>query len=275
MSQKVGLYSPQTATVIYEVVKYLRESGFVIDASRRVRQNLSPQAPIYIRNDTGVEIPPFGCLQTDGTVDDVGQNYIKVVKPRDVNGGQGWYLFNGIAPIEVGKYGIAHDGPLVRMLTDASAVTNGDKWQPVVDAFTVEPGGGPFIAIGLDDIEDDVMRGFIQSDGGGGTLIEYTIASKTTATSGPYTGLEIATVNVKGAGCNEPSLICTSIEVVDHSGCIFDETDMAGYTGWAARGVFHSLDVTDDPGTPTPCHWFAINRCCEPSSGLYRDCPVE
>ena len=275
--RRVGIYTPETAKVIFEVVKYLRNSGFVVPRPGREDQFVPPDAPIYVRNDTGEEIPPFACLQTDGTVEDTGQNYVKVVKPRDTSGEQGWYLFNGIAPIEIGGYGIAYDGPQARMLTNGTTITNGERWAPIVNDFTIEQDDfGPFIAIGPDDIENDAMRGFIDSSGGSGTtVIEYTITSLTTAVSGPYTGLKIATVNVKGSGCNEPSLICTSVEVVDHSGCIFDEETMAGYTGWASRGVFHSLDTGDDAGTATPCHWFAINRCCEPDSGTYRDCPVE
>ena len=159
--KRVGYYTPETAKMIHDVARYLRDSGFVIPQSGRENQFIPPVAPIYIRNDTGEEIPPFGCLQTDGTVDAGGQNYIKVVKPQDVIGTNGWYLFNGIAPVETGGYGIAHDGPVVRMLTDGSAITNGDRWEPVVNSFEASTAtDGIFIAIGADDIKTDVMRGF-------------------------------------------------------------------------------------------------------------------
>jgi hypothetical protein len=160
--RRVGYYTPETAKMIHDVARYLRDSGFVIPQSGRENQFIPPDAPIYIRNDTAEEIPAFACLQTDGTVEDGGQNFIKVVKPQDAIGTNGWYLFNGIAPIETGGYGIAHDGPVVRMLTDGSTITNGDRWAPVVNSFEVSTASdGVFIAIGADDIETDVMRGFV------------------------------------------------------------------------------------------------------------------
>jgi hypothetical protein len=159
--RRVGYYTPETAKMIHDVARYLRDSGFVIPQSGRENQFIPPDAPIYIRNDTAEEIPAFACLQTDGTVEDGGQNFIKVVKPQDAVGTNGWYLFNGIAPIEIGGYGIAKDGPVVRMLTDGSAITNGSRWAPVASSFEVSPAtGGIFFAIGADDIETDVMRGF-------------------------------------------------------------------------------------------------------------------
>ncbi len=103
---------------------------------------------------------------------------------------------------------------------------------------------------------------------GSGT-IEFVIDSLTTAASGPYTGLKVATVTIKFPPCNEPDLVETTAEVVDHSGCIFDEEDMTGYTGWASRVVGLSLDAEADCDTLTPCHWGALNRCCGPDSGNY------
>ena len=127
-----------------------------------------------------------------------------------------------------------------------------------------------FSAVGEDDIATDVMRAFYLPTGGGGT-IEYTITSLSTATSGPYDGLVIASVVIKGAPCSRSSLIGTTVNVVDHSGCIFDEESMSGYTGWAAEMVFWSLDAEADCETVTPCHWAATDRCCAPNSGTYAD----
>jgi len=267
----IGAYSPENARLILDVVRYLKESGFIIEPGGRKQQFIPPEAAIYVRNDSGEEIPPFACLQTTGTVDTGGQNYITVDKPVDDTGAAGGYLFNGIAPIEIDGYGIAHDGPVARMLTDGSTVNCGDKWKPDIGEWAVIEGEGPFVAIGLDDIETDVMRAFITAPGGGGATIEYTISSLATASSGPYTGLKVATVVIRGAPCSRSSLIGTTASVVDHSGCIFDIEDMAGYTGWAAEMVFWSLDAEAACETATPCHWAAINRCCAPNSGDYAE----
>jgi hypothetical protein len=102
---------------------------------------------------------------------------------------------------------------------------------------------------------------------------EYVITSLSTAVSGPYTGLVIASVVIKLA--EDTALIGTTVDVVDHSGCIFDEESMAGWTGWCAWGAAWSLDPTLDPEqeceTLTPKHWYAINRCCAANSGTYAD----
>lgn len=268
--RRVGIYTPETAKMIYEVIKYLRNSGFVVPRPGREDQFIPPDAPIYVRNDTGEEIPPFACLQTDGTVEDTGQNYIKVVKPRDTSGDQGWYLFNGIAPIETGGYGLAYDGPQARMLTDGTTITNGDRWSPIVDEFTIEQDdSGPFIAIGPDDIEDDVMRGFIASagGGGGGTIMGEITAMRTASGSGadaPYTGLKIATVTVTTAPCGLGNLVGTSVDIVDHSLCVLDldNIDLIGLNMWGSQGVAESLASGAAEGELTPCHWCADDRCC-------------
>ena len=106
--------------------------------------------------------------------------------------------------------------------------------------------------------------------GKGGGVIEYEIVSLSTKASGPYTGLKAASAIVHGAPCGRSSLIGETIEVIDHSGGLFDETGtMEGYTGWAAEMVFLSLASGAECDELTPCHWAAINRVCDPDTGTY------
>ena len=159
---RVGAYSPETAKAILDMFKYLQASGFIINPPDRTIADTYQLAPIYIRNDSGEEIPRFACLQVTGSVELNGQNYIKVVQPVDVTGAAGWYLFNGFAAVEIGGYGIAHDGPLVRMLTSGAAVVCGDRWRPTISQWYVTPStSGIFSAVGEDDIDTNVMRGLI------------------------------------------------------------------------------------------------------------------
>ncbi len=111
---------------------------------------------------------------------------------------------------------------------------------------------------------------YVEPEGGGGKGIEYVIQSIVIATGGPYTGLKVATVVVKGA--SDGALIETTVEVVDHTGCYFDDEtdeDMVGYTGQAQWGVFLSLEPEVECDTLTPFHWYATNRCCAPNTGIY------
>lgn len=103
----------------------------------------------------------------------------------------------------------------------------------------------------------------VPRDGDSFQSIEYTIVSTTTAESGPYTGLVVATVEVQGVSCNaDYALIGTEVSVVDHSGEIFDLPNLVGCWGWADLKVFLSLDSGADPGELTECHWSATNRGC-------------
>lgn len=256
----IGGFKPETAQLILAVVKYLRDSGFVIPPKGQGQANYPPETPIFFRNDSGEVVPPFACMQATGTVESGGQNYITIDKPTDTSGTAGGYLFNSISEVEIDGYGMAYEGPFVRMLTDGSTVTCGEKWQPTVAAWTVEPGGSLFSAVGADDIETDVMRAFVGATGTSGQ-IQYTIDSLATASSGPYIGLVVATVTVTVASPGYETLIGTSVEVVDHSGCIFDKTEeeLAGAWGW---GVWATADSLDNPGTLAPFHWATDDRCC-------------
>ena len=166
MAGEVAGFSRENAKLILETVRYLRANGFIPAQPSRGRQTIPPPTPIFIRNDSGEEIPAYGCLQTTGTVEDGGQNYITVDQPVDNTGDAGPYLFNGQEPIEIDGFGIAHDGPLCRMLTDGASLTSGDKCQPVAGEWHIEAGGDLITIVGDDDIEPDTVRGVIGASGG-------------------------------------------------------------------------------------------------------------
>lgn len=117
----------------------------------------------------------------------------------------------------------------------------------------------------------------VDDPGKSSAIIEYTIDSLELQESGPYTGLIAAQVTIRGCICGKgATLINTTAEVIDHSGCIFDEEDMTDYTGWAAVDMeYLSLDAAAEDGELTPCHYAAINRCCAPDSGTYVDAVEE
>lgn len=112
--------------------------------------------------------------------------------------------------------------------------------------------------------------------GSGGDTLQGTIESLRVADSeygegedAPYTGLTIAEVRVVVAPCNRSSLIDELVDVVDHSGCVFDlpEDELDGIWAWASEGIAESLDPAAEEGELTPCHWVADDRCCVPGEG--------
>jgi hypothetical protein len=210
-------------------------------------------------------------MQIVGTEDlDNGLTILIADQPADTDGTAGAYIFNGPYEVATNEVGTSQKGRWARAIGDGSAATAGERWQPVVASWTIEPGGGPFIMAGDDQIETDVVQVFLEpAGGGGGAVIEYSITSISTAASGDYTGLVIASVEVIGAPCDRSALIGTTLDVVDHSGCIFDlaSDSLAGVIGWAFEGIYESLDAEADPGTLSPCHWAALNRCCADGEG--------
>jgi hypothetical protein len=216
----VAGFSPQNAKLILDVVRYLRANGLIGPSSDRGQQRFPPQAPIYVRNDSGEEIPAFACLQTTGTTEAGGQNYITVDQPVDTDGTSGGYLFNGIAPIEIGGYGIAHDGPVVRMIC-GDTIASGDSLTPIVNDWEVEAGDGPFVAIGEDDIGADCIRGFVaMGGGGGGELFRFEL------TANFSTGTTVAaTIKTMGG-----STVGTGISLTDPEAIFFGlPTGSKGY----------------------------------------------
>lgn len=262
----IGVFKKIDAELILSVVRYLKEAGFIIEPHGRSPQFIPPEAPIYVRNDSGEEIPAFACMQTTGAIDAGGQNYIKVTKPVDDTGTTGRYLFNGIAPIEIGGYGIGHDGPLARMLTNAATVTCGDSWQPTIASWAVKPGGELFTAVGLDDIGTDVMRGFIGGGGGGSGKIEFEVLSASTVVGGQYDGMRKLVVEIKSPPCNRTSLHGDTVDVYEHEPlCLTgDETDesLVGRKGWAYEGVYQDQSSGAIAGDLTDCHWVLDGLCC-------------
>lgn len=139
-------------------------------------------------------------------------------------------------------------------LTDVSWTSEGSRGMETIARF---------VSVELDWLE------LVIGEATGGSFIEYTIDSMTTSSEPDYIGLKKATVTVRGG---PGALVGETVSVYDHSGCIFDEAEMVGYTGWAFWGPFRTLDETKDCDVLTPSHWAACNRCCAPDSGTYREC---
>ena len=265
---EAGVFSVDDAIEILAVVRAIRASGLLKDLGPRNAKKgtvRTAETPIYFRNDSGETAPPYACLQVTGTEENGEQNYCTIDKPADTDASSGEYIFNGHFAVPDGEFGTSQPGRFVRAIKSDGTSTAGDKWNPVVGQWTIEKSdSGRFVMAGDDDISTDVARVFI-GDGTGAGSIEYEIISTSTAgSSSPYNGLKVASVTIKGAPCSRSSLIGTTVDVVDHSGCIFDLTSeqLAGVWGWASERVFPSLASGASSGTLTPCHWSADNRCC-------------
>lgn len=207
---KAGIYSPETAKMVLEVVRYLQAAGFIPRDGQRGKIQVATPSPIFVRNDSGEEVPAFACMQATGTVEDGGVNYITIDKPVDSTGLAGAFIFNGPDAIEIAGYGIAFAGPIVRALGDGSVVTVGDNWCPVVDEWEIEPGGCAFSAIGADDIEADVLRIALTPIVGGSMIHAKTPVGGIAG----MTGLQMASASCDRYECSGTGLLSDSGENV-------------------------------------------------------------
>ena len=158
--------------MILDVVQYLNQSGFTVQPPGRGNGLTPRENYIYIKNTSGIIIPAWGCVQATGTTESGNQNYVEVDQPADVDGTAGGYLFNSFAPVEIDGFGIAFDGPLVRVLGNGTTATAGAKWTPVIDSFSIAPSAaGILTMVGNDDIETNVVKVFTAVGGSGGGVV--------------------------------------------------------------------------------------------------------
>jgi hypothetical protein len=220
---------------------------------------------VWVRNDTGADRKRFECvslaapimdLELDGSVDMILS--AELSDPTKTPA----ILIDEIADGELGRavgYGCAL--ALVEAGSGQYAVPNGSS--------TLDPAdSGPFKLIGAADESAQSLVPVLWTGGSQAKRdIEYTIESIEVPSSGHYTGLVVATVTVTESG--DASLIGETKEVVDHAGCVFDlpEGDLIGVHGWGTERYAISLDSTLPPGTITPLHFSADDRCCTAADG--------
>lgn len=236
MESQIGAYSPETARLVYETVRYLRESGFVILPPGRGGQTVAPQTPIYVRNDSGETIPAWGCMQVTGTVEYGNQNFTKVTKPT-TSGVQ--YLFNGQQEIAASGYGIAQEGNRARAYKSSGTVTFGQLWRPTSGQWYLTQGSGRFPVIGADDIDTDVF--WVRTDFN--DIVHF---------KSPVGGIAaIATLTMGSATCDRYS--CTTAGVLADSG--EDITIYNAHAAFAASTL--GTAALNDAGL-----WVAITENC-------------
>ena len=211
MNRRAAVTSPDTMRMIIEITRYLKASGFTITPPGGGSRFVPQSTPVYVRNDSGEEIPAFACLQATGTTELGGQNYITVDQPVDATGTAGAYLFNGIAPIEIGGFGIAHDGPLCRMLKTGT-LASGDKAQPVVGQWAIAAGGDLITIVGDDDIEPDTVRGVIGSNKQTFRFIRFELNEELVGTTASADIVDKDGVSIEtGATIEDPETIFTGL----------------------------------------------------------------
>lgn len=218
----------------------------------------------WVKNDTGADRSRFECVsladpifdsELDGSVDLL---FSAIASDPDKTPA---ILIDDIADGEFGRavcYGLAE------ALVDGSAITY--KYAKPTTSNTLEPAkSGPFKLLKAPHASSQKLLPVLWVGTATNVNITYTIDSLDTPSTGPFTGLNVATVTIKGTSPSIPELIGTSAEVVDHAGCLFDETEEAliDRFGWAVEMVYLSLEAGHTTELTDP-HWDASGLCCPP-----------
>lgn len=272
--REIGTFTPEQAKLLwqdYQERKQLQPQLQQNFPRRRIIDEVSPHR-VFVLNESGEEIPAYGCLEITGTAVVSDRTCVTVEKPSKLDGE---YLFNSQFAIPASGesesgVGWAYRFGVVRMLgTPPSEPT---AYRPIVGSWEVEEGEGPFVVFGEDNAVDDALIGRIGkvATGGGRQIQGEITAVRTAGTTGedaPYAGLRIATIEIEVAPCSNPELIGESVDVVDHSECVLDleEEELIGLWMWANEGIAESRDPEAEEGELTPCHWVAADRCCAES----------
>lgn len=126
-------------------------------------QNNLPQRPIidepsphrvFVKNNSGAEIPAFACMQITGATVEAGRVLITVRRPNTICGE---YVFNSQFKIESGGYGWAYAWGIVRMLGAASGYESCKRYTAIKDSWSVTEGPGPFLVYGNGNIDGTVI----------------------------------------------------------------------------------------------------------------------
>jgi hypothetical protein len=114
--------------------------------------------PLYFRNDSGHEIPPYGCVQVTGTTEIGGQNYLLAGRPIIwTSAVVGPFFFNSPRAVPDGEYGNFQPGPIYRAISDGTSISVGVRIGPVASSFEVGK-GCLYSYLGPDDVATNCIR---------------------------------------------------------------------------------------------------------------------
>jgi hypothetical protein len=166
VAEDLAVFDEQTAREMLAAFKQLQASGLLEPDLKAREQKGNPgktvthaQPPIFVRNDSGMTIPPYSFMQMTGTVNVTDSFcYVKVDQPIDSTILRCPLLFNGMYEIASGEYGVAQNGPVFSLKCDTIPVL-GDRMGPSTGEWLGFL-GSMYAVIGEDTtaIEDDVYK---------------------------------------------------------------------------------------------------------------------
>jgi hypothetical protein len=157
---EVGTLTPEQTRLLwldYQERKQLQPHAQANFPNRRPIDEPSPHR-VFVKNESGEDIPSWACMQVDGVVEHGGRTLVKVIKPDSICSE---YLFNSQHEIKDGECGWAYAFGLVRMRGNASSFSACERYTPMVNGWGIEAGPGPFLVYGNDDLVGGCVIGRI------------------------------------------------------------------------------------------------------------------
>ena len=164
--QDLAVYSLEDGRAIFAAYRRLVALGILDDNGRDsagitlpVKKFTNATASIYVRNDSGFVIPPYGIMQSTNTVNVPGSNnYANVKRPIDSTLMRSPLLINGPREVAIDGYGVAQPGPVFRLLHDgAHTYEPGDRLGSLNGSFAATY-GALYAVLGADDIATNIVR---------------------------------------------------------------------------------------------------------------------
>jgi hypothetical protein len=176
---QIGVFTPEQARALWQDYQERKQLPAQLQKKfpqRRAIDEPSPHRVFVINSDPYEAIPAFACMQITGTDQYAQRTVITVEKPTTLNGE---YLFNSPYTIEGGAAGWAYRFGVVVMLGQPPSEAN-VSYQPIIDSWEIEEGGGPFTVFGKYEITPEsttaaLIGRFAGGGSGGGHTIWFTI----------------------------------------------------------------------------------------------------
>ena len=197
----IGVFSPEQARLLWQDYQTRKQLPAQVTKHYPQRRALDEPSPhrVFVRNDSGEQIPAYACMQVTGTAEVGSVTVVTVTKPTTTDG---TYLFNCQYLIAIGANGWAFRFGVVIMLGIAPSEA-GALYGPIVGDWKIEEGGslvevyGPHNA----DAYFGLIGRFAGGTGGGSQRIWFVIRE---VECDIYTGAKILFVEVKeytGGNC--------------------------------------------------------------------------
>lgn len=154
MADFVAFASADDARLVLDTARRIKASG-LLDRVGGSNEDRPLEQPIYVLNESGETIPPFGVMQATGLVGDDVREAFSVAKVTDPTGSSGPILFNGETEIQDGQIGVAQSGNVIRHSPQSlPAAGTFASYAPRIDSYELATQqGGQFVLAQRDGID--------------------------------------------------------------------------------------------------------------------------